>query len=251
MLGLWGKEMSFFDIIDHERRDIVPLKTFILELAAQEQHTPQEICALLAREYRKEFPEYEPFDFYYHDLVNSFVTVGKRHCINLLERCASVEQFDDVELFCPIENKATGMVEMREIIIKAREMAMFLMDISAGMPDCVKHVRKEVMDAYCRKNAVQYTQPPETEISTDSGHEWLKFRGRDTALTLISGLAMALCKGHANCTINGRPNHSAIANVATNSLIDAGFLSEMVGDRQLRSLLASALKHADFQNGGK
>ncbi len=242
--------MSFFGIINRERKDIVPLKTFILELSEQELCTPQEISAVILREYRKEFPEYEPFDFYYHDLVNSFVKVGKHHCISLLGHCSSVETFDEVELFCPVENRITGLMDMREIIIKAPEMAMFLMDVGVGMPDCIKHVRKDVMDAYSRKNAIQYTRPPDVERQ-DEELEWDKFRGRDTALTLISGLSMALCKGHANCTINGRPNKSAIANVATNSLIDAGFLSEMVSDRQIRTLLASALKHADFQDGDK
>lgn len=239
--------MTFFGVINRERKDIVPLKTFILELSVQEQCTPQEISAILLREYRKEYPEFEPFDFYYHDLVNSFVKVGKHHCIGLLGHCSSIDEFGEVQLFCPVENRVTTLMDMKEIIIKAPEMAMFFMSVGVGMPECLKHVRKEVMDAYGRKNAMQYTQPPDV-VNPDEGLEWDKFRGRDTALTLISGLSMALCKGHSNCTINGRPNKSAIANVATNSLIDAGFLSEMVSDRQIRTLLSSALKHADFQN---
>lgn len=239
--------MSFFGVINRERKDIVSLKKFILELSAQEQCSPQEISAILLREYRKEFPECEPFDFYYHDLVNSFVQVGKHHCMGLLKHSSFIDDFDEVELYCPVENRATGLVDMREIIIKAPEMAMFLASVGVVMPECLKHVQKEVLDAFGRKNAIQYMPTPGSD-DPDEGPDWGKFRGRDTALTLISGLSMALCKGHSNCTINGRPNKSAIANVATNTLINSGFLSEMVSDRQIRTLLASALKHADSQN---
>lgn len=238
--------MSFFSIISKERKDSVSLKCFIKELAEQEQCMPQEISAILLREYRKEFPEYETFGFYYHDLVNSFVTISKQHCVGLLAHCASIDDFNNAEFFYPVENRATGLMDMREIVIKASEIGMFLMSVGTGMPECIKHVRKDVMDTFSRRNAMQYSLPQAIDTPEDN-HEWEKFRGRDTALTLISGLSMALCKGHANCKINGRPNKSAIANVATNALIDAGFLSNMVSDRQIRTLLSSALKQVDFQ----
>lgn len=241
-----GWRLSFFSIISKERKESVSLKSFIKELAEQEGCRPQEISAILLREYRKEFPEYEPFGFYYHDLVNSFVTVGKQHCSGLLAHCTVIDNFEEAEFFYPVENRATGLMDMREIVVKAPEIGMFLMSVGTGMPECIKHVRKEVMDTFSRRNAIQYSRPLSVD-EPDNTHEWEKFRGRDTALTLISGLSMALCKGHANCTINGRPNKSAIANVATNALIDAGFLSEMVSDRQIRTLLSSALKQVDFQ----
>ncbi|EPF6666630.1 TPA: hypothetical protein MDE87_001771 [Klebsiella pneumoniae] len=86
------------------------------------------------------------------------------------------------------------------------------------------------------------------EVFKDKGDvTWGNFAGKDTALMLIAGMAIALEKSGAKYSRAGKPNKSAIERAAREAINDVGHGTKL-SERALTNLLAEALKanlHSD------
>lgn len=246
--------MSFFKLLDSERSEGVCLKVFIKDLARQEKVPESEVAAILLREYEEEVPFHEQFEFYYHDVVKSFVVANKSYCKAALTKIAYGDSLDETSFTLEVE-VSHGIIENKNICIKATEMAMFLIDVHVNIPNCLSHVENIAYDKYYKKYDLNGNnqQAPNmevgvtTDINEEEPTEWNDFKGKSTAMTLIAGLSLALTRSHNGCRHrNGKPNKSAIAAVAANSVMSAGYLVDIVSDRQLRGLIGNALETCDF-----
>lgn len=235
--------MSFFKLLSSERTEGVPLKTFIKELADQEGVPPSEIAAILLREYDEEVPFNEQFDFYYHDVVKSFVKANKSFCRAALAKVAYENDILNASFTVDVE-VSQNFSEQYDICVKATEMAIFLIDVGVPIPKCLGHVAEKASEKYSEKySAIDKKDIVNPADSAETPIEWGEFKGKATALMLISGLSLALTRSHNGCRHrNGKPNKSAIAAVAANSVMSAGHLVDIVSDRQLRGLIANALE---------
>ncbi|MDH2324209.1 hypothetical protein AB6H27_21650 [Providencia huaxiensis] len=244
--------MSFFKSIDSEQSECVPLKTLIEELAEQEAIDVSKIAAMLLREYDEEIPFNEQFDFYYYDLVKSFVKANGSYCRAALTQVVYTGDIDNVDFTLQVETPFKN-IEKHQICVRAIEMAIFLIDVNVKIPPCLQHAENKAIKAYQVKYPSKVdsgNEPEPLNINDDTESvEWGAFHGKNTALMMISGLSIALSASHQGCRHkNGKPNKSAIAMVATRHVSQAGYLSEIVSDRQLRQLITSAL---DACNLGK
>ncbi|CNC89499.1 Uncharacterised protein [Yersinia frederiksenii] len=70
---------------------------------------------------------------------------------------------------------------------------------------------------------------------------WGGFAGKDTALAFIAGMAIALARNNPQCRRGVKMNKTAIARVATQAMLNAGFSGEMVTEKQMSNLINEAL----------
>ncbi|AJJ25524.1 hypothetical protein CH49_3576 [Yersinia enterocolitica] len=70
---------------------------------------------------------------------------------------------------------------------------------------------------------------------------WGAFAGKETALAFIAGMAIALTRNNPQCRRGVKMNKTAIARVATQAMLNAGFSGEMVTEKQMSNLISEAL----------
>lgn len=70
---------------------------------------------------------------------------------------------------------------------------------------------------------------------------WGGFAGKETALAFIAGMAIALARNNPQCRRGVKMNKTAIAHVATQAMLNAGFRREMVTEKQMSNLISEAL----------
>ncbi len=70
---------------------------------------------------------------------------------------------------------------------------------------------------------------------------WGGFAGKETALAFIAGMAIALARNNPQCRRGVKMNKTAIARVATQAMLNAGFRREMVTEKQMSNLISEAL----------
>ncbi|HGJ5882253.1 hypothetical protein [Arsenophonus sp.] len=149
--------MSFFKSIDTEQMECIPLKLLIKELAEQESVETSKIIAILLREYTEEIPFHEKFSFYYYDLVYGLVEANSNLCRSTLIKAIYENSLDDFDFSIEIEKPLLD-AEKHEICVKAVEMAIFLIDVSVKIPNCLRHVEDNANEWFKRKYPLMTTQ---------------------------------------------------------------------------------------------
>ena len=95
----------------------------------------------------------------------------------------------------------------------------------------------------------QISNTAEIADNPDQPCKWDNFKGRDTALMMIAGLAISLSKSSGGIIVGDRLNVSAIARAAAKSINDYGDGVDL-SDKALRNLVTEALKlHASKIEG--
>lgn len=77
--------MSIFKRIEKERREFIPLKNIIEEIAYLESITPNEVAASL---YREMVIPFHDLNFYYYDMKEGFVKLQHNEELSILQRVA-------------------------------------------------------------------------------------------------------------------------------------------------------------------
>ncbi|QLX24041.1 hypothetical protein HV271_04085 [Citrobacter freundii] len=126
-------------------------------------------------------------------------------------------------------------------------------DIENFIPQLVKNMEFTFQEKSSQLNVLsmesKYTATPDvssldTKDILEQSCEWSNFKGKDTALMMIAGLAISLSKSSGGLMIGDKINVSAIARAAAKSINQFGAGVD-VSDRALENLVRDALKHHD------
>lgn len=104
-------------------------------------------------------------------------------------------------------------------------------------------LRSEV-EGWLKANGFHWPLPPgaaPVPEQRQTEENWSGFAGKETALAFIAGMAIALARNNPQCRRGVKMNKTAIARVATQAMLNAGFSGEMVTEKQMSNLISEAL----------
>ena len=104
-------------------------------------------------------------------------------------------------------------------------------------------LRAEV-ESWVKVNGFHWPLPPgavRVPEQRQAEENWGGFAGKETALAFIAGMAIALARNNPQCRRGVKMNKTAIARVATQAMLNAGFSGEMVTEKQMSNLISEAL----------
>ncbi len=104
-------------------------------------------------------------------------------------------------------------------------------------------LRAEV-EGWLKANGFHWPLPPgaaPVPEQRQTEENWGAFAGKETALAFIAGMAIALARNNPQCRRGVKMNKTAIARVATQAMLNAGFSGEMVTEKQMSNLISEAL----------
>lgn len=265
--------MSFFKKIRSESSEFIPLFQIIQEISYLETVTPNEVAASLLREL--ELPFNESFKLYSYDIADGFTPLKAFQDFLVLEqivrtwicplpegiheRTKNIEKFgyptyseyrDKWKTGKVVIVRQVGDQDYREynVGIKASEFLLFLKSINAQVPPSISLLSTEAVKSIL--NNYKYNSSNDVSIPSSEGDdvkqlgdgsaEWADFYGKDTALLMIAGMAVALEKSGGKYVRGGKMNKSAIAESAKKAINDHG-LGTMLTNRALTELLRTAL----------
>ncbi|RJT26063.1 hypothetical protein [Buttiauxella izardii] len=269
--------MNFFKQIENERSEFIPLFQIIHEIAYLETVTPNEVAASLHREL--EIPFDMNLNLYHYDITDGFVGLTHKETLDVLERVAKTwvcplpagvaeRAKNIVKLGYPTyeEYRKNWKTERIVIIkqignhdfhdydvgIKATEFVLFLKSIKfPTLPPSIANLStpsiKKIILTYnsssldsLEDNCTVTSDNSDNCPKNEMGAQWQEFHGRETALLMIAGMAVALEKAGGKYVRAGKMNKSAIAESAKKAINDFG-LGTTLTDRALRDLLNTAL----------
>ncbi|EMF7826047.1 TPA: hypothetical protein ACJCXE_002246 [Yersinia enterocolitica] len=100
------------------------------------------------------------------------------------------------------------------------------------------------MEGWLKANGFHWPLPPgaaPVPEQRQAEENWGSFAGKETALAFIAGMAIALARNNPQCRRGVKMNKTAIARVATQAMLNAGFRGEMVTEKQMSNLISEAL----------
>ncbi|GEM_PF-826698 len=271
--------MSFFKKIRSESSEFIPLFQIIQEIAYLETVTPNEVAASLLRELEVPFNHsfklysYDIADGFtplkeFQELLVLEQIARTWICPlpeGIHERTKNIEQFGYPTYSEYRAKWKTGKVvivkqvgdqDHREynVGIKASEFLLFLKSINAQVPPSIRLISteavKNILNKYKSRSSNDVSIPSsenddvkhldDVKKIVDGSAEWADFYGKDTALLMIAGMAVALEKSGGKYVRGGKMNKSAIAESAKKAINDHG-LGTMLTNRALTELLRTAL----------
>ncbi|HII2980704.1 MULTISPECIES: hypothetical protein [Yersinia] len=100
------------------------------------------------------------------------------------------------------------------------------------------------MEGWLKAHSFHWPLPPgaaPVPEQRQAEENWGGFAGKETALAFIAGMAIALARNNPQCRRGVKMNKTAIARVATQAMLNAGFRREMVTEKQMSNLISEAL----------
>ncbi len=106
------------------------------------------------------------------------------------------------------------------------------------------YLLKAEVESWVKVNGFHWPLPPgavRVPEQRQTEENWGGFAGKETALAFIAGMAIALARNNPQCRRGVKMNKTAIARVATQAMLNAGFSGEMVTEKQMSNLISEAL----------
>ncbi len=106
------------------------------------------------------------------------------------------------------------------------------------------YLLKAEVESWLKVNGFHWPLPPgavRVPEQRQGEDNWGGFAGKETALAFIAGMAIALARNNPQCRRGVKMNKTAIARVATQAMLNAGFSGEMVTEKQMSNLISEAL----------
>ncbi|WP_050323141.1 hypothetical protein [Yersinia enterocolitica] len=100
------------------------------------------------------------------------------------------------------------------------------------------------MEGWLKAHSFHWPLPPgaaPVPEQRQAEENWDAFAGKETALAFIAGMAISLTRNNPQCRRGVKMNKTAIARVATQAMLNAGFSGEMVTEKQMSNLISEAL----------
>ncbi len=256
--------MSIFKRIEKERREFIPLKNIIEEIAYIESITPNEVAASL---YREMVVPFHDLNLYYYDMKEGFVKLKHHEELSILQcitdnwdcplpknlhqmvQDIATEGYPTFQEYSAlwktgvisvIRNVGNNDFEDYNVGVNASEFYSFLKSIKGPIPPSIFNLNLEVAKMIV---TTDFEIPKEIEknlVVREEITEWKQFYGKDTALMLIAGMSVALEQAGGKYLRGNRINKSAVAEAAKKAINDFGCGTELT-NKTLTDLIKLAL----------
>jgi hypothetical protein len=129
-----------------------------------------------------------------------------------------------------------GKKEIEAIYFKGQDVAESLLTLCSTIPPCLDTFRQETENTLSFNSDMKST----SELGVNNTVTWDKFHGKETALMMIAGLAIALESSGIKYSRGGKINKLAIAEAARKAINDHGKGTE-ISSKALTDLIKAAL----------
>jgi hypothetical protein len=252
-----------FDELDKERAEAIHFEKAINVLAKANNRTFDEIAILLVRALES-FDGKHPANGLEFRIYNYYPAIGfnfdigfQTSSISFLRYIAKgIDYYEDSTLdndgLYWLENRDVSSRGYGSFYFKLTELLCFLLENNLPIPDDFAHalpaaqkrydwykklIKKDIDRFLAEREKSEGENKPDKQVTT----QWIEFAGKDTALMLISGMAVALEQSGGRFARGGKINKSAVAETARKAINEYGKGTEIT-TKALTDLLKSALE---------
>ncbi|CAI1605666.1 Uncharacterised protein [Serratia ficaria] len=262
--GRGGRVQKFnFDELDKERSEAIHFEIAIRALAKVNNRRFDEIAILLVRaieSFKWQHPtnglEFRIYNYYPALGFNFDLGFQKISTSFLRDIAKGLDYYEDPNPDSDgqywLEKEGGNSWGYSAFYFKLTELLCFLMENNLPIPDDFAHALPDARKRYdwykklIRKDIDRFLAEQEEREGKSKADEqvttqWSEFAGKDTALMLISGMAIALEQSGGRYARGGKINKSAVAEAARKAINEYGKGTEIT-TKALTDLLKAALE---------